>query len=287
MRPCFVRDVPWVILYLTPEECHRLGSVSNEFEDAVVHVTKAISTDVSMGVSAVAVRCKSSPDYPMGRWPPLPKRYILMEIPYAPPEFEGCSCSGASCDSSCPCYAWGSISDQFECHSGCSCGSECPHRVSQARLSHRIELRDCGAKGWGAFALEPISKGTFICRYAGAISKVSSGSAYELAMHQFYTNHELHETWYIDAEKQGNVSRWFNHSCEPNLELCCVFAGSTRPAAAIFSLRGICVGEELTFSYAKGCARADMVSSAGPCHCRSASCARFLPSVPVSANEAE
>eukprot|EP01104_Vermistella_antarctica_P015786 TRINITY_DN524_c0_g1_i3.p1 TRINITY_DN524_c0_g1~~TRINITY_DN524_c0_g1_i3.p1 ORF type:complete len:244 (+),score=36.68 TRINITY_DN524_c0_g1_i3:877-1608(+) len=55
----------------------------------------------------------------------------------------------------------------------------------------------------------------------------------------------------IDATHYGNVSRFINHSCDPNLSALPVRVDSIVPHVAFFSLRPIRVGEELTFSYGR------------------------------------
>jgi len=53
---------------------------------------------------------------------------------------------------------------------------------------------------------------------------------------------------YIDAMKMGSVSRFMNHSCNPNCraEKWCV---DGLPVIGIFAIRNITIGEELTFDY--------------------------------------
>ncbi|KAK0537852.1 hypothetical protein OC835_001623 [Tilletia horrida] len=58
----------------------------------------------------------------------------------------------------------------------------------------------------------------------------------------------------VDAAFWGNLSRYINHSCEPNLGLYPVYFGPQagyiiRPYLVFFSKREIRAGEELTFSY--------------------------------------
>ncbi|KAE8227330.1 hypothetical protein CF319_g180 [Tilletia indica] len=58
----------------------------------------------------------------------------------------------------------------------------------------------------------------------------------------------------VDATFWGNISRYINHSCEPNLTIYPVYFGPEagyiiRPYLVFFSTRVIPKGEELTFSY--------------------------------------
>lgn len=50
----------------------------------------------------------------------------------------------------------------------------------------------------------------------------------------------------------GNLSRFINHSCAPNLAMYCVFVDNVdarTPRLALFARRRIRRGEELTFDY--------------------------------------
>ncbi|XP_041638182.1 histone-lysine N-methyltransferase SETDB2 isoform X2 [Cheilinus undulatus] len=57
---------------------------------------------------------------------------------------------------------------------------------------------------------------------------------------------------FLDASKEGNVSRFFNHSCRPNLFIQNVFTDSHDPAfpvIAFFTSRVVKAGTELTWDY--------------------------------------
>ncbi|KAL9931910.1 hypothetical protein V8E36_009225 [Tilletia maclaganii] len=66
-------------------------------------------------------------------------------------------------------------------------------------------------------------------------------------------------TWYdpmltVDAAFWGNISRYINHSCDPNLQIYPVCFGPEsgfiiRPYLVFFAKKDIACGEELTFSY--------------------------------------
>lgn len=53
---------------------------------------------------------------------------------------------------------------------------------------------------------------------------------------------------YIDASKKGNISRFMNHSCNPNCELQKWVVGSSM-RIGIFAIKNIPEGAELTFDY--------------------------------------
>jgi hypothetical protein len=59
-------------------------------------------------------------------------------------------------------------------------------------------------------------------------------------------------TYSVDAGLWGNLSRYFNHSCDPNMQIYPVYTEERdirRPFLALFARRDILEGQELTFAY--------------------------------------
>lgn len=90
----------------------------------------------------------------------------------------------------------------------------------------------------------------------------------------------------IDASQFGNISRLYNHSCEPNMATYCVFSDShdsTRHEIAFFSLGQIEAGEELTFDYAGWKSDISVRNDKQPeikkdkCLCGARSCRGYVP----------
>ena len=82
-----------------------------------------------------------------------------MPMNTVPPHLLACRCTAATC---CSCEAHG----QLECGSACQCAADCGRRASQQGLAVPVQLRK-GAKGWGVYAAEPVSKGAFVASYTG------------------------------------------------------------------------------------------------------------------------
>ena len=83
-------------------------------------------------------------------------------------------------------------------------------------------------------------------------------------------------TTHIDPTRHGNVARFFNHSCSPNLMTRTFRVDSLLPAhVGLFASRDIEADEELTFSY--GEVPANREELLRPCHCGSNGCKKFLP----------
>lgn len=55
----------------------------------------------------------------------------------------------------------------LECGGACSCSADCCLRVTQQGLSVRVIVVRQRFTGWGLHAAQHISKGSFICEYAG------------------------------------------------------------------------------------------------------------------------
>eukprot|EP00918_Siedleckia_nematoides_P079137 GHVU01173308.1.p1 GENE.GHVU01173308.1~~GHVU01173308.1.p1 ORF type:complete len:337 (+),score=13.27 GHVU01173308.1:72-1013(+) len=78
----------------------------------------------------------------------------------------------------------------------------------------------------------------------------------------------------IDATRFGNISRFINHSCEPNCE-CQLWAVGDRFRMGIFSRQLIVAGEELTYNYG------DKNLFSESCLCGAASCINRSSTIPV------
>ena len=58
----------------------------------------------------------------------------------------------------------------FECHAACSCDLKCLLRATQpggGRSIPRMKLGFISQKGWGAFSVDAIPRGTFVAEYTG------------------------------------------------------------------------------------------------------------------------
>lgn len=110
-----------------------------------------------------------------------------------------------------------------------------------------FEVRRSKVHGKGAFALRRIRKGTRIIEYVGErVSHEEADRRYESK--DAGDNHTflfiVDSRTVIDAGVDGNDSRFFNHSCDPNCETVIedrrIFIEAVRP---------IDTGEEMTYDY--------------------------------------
>ena len=82
---------------------------------------------------------------------------------------------------------------------------------------------------------------------------------------------------YIDAKHYGNIARFLNHSCDPNLYSALVFVEHRDrrfPRPAFFTLRDVQANEELTWSY--GSSNQTQTSDM-KCLCGSKNCCGNMP----------
>ena len=143
---------------------------------------------------------------------------------------------------------------------------------------------DFHLKGQGLTSTEYIKEGTFVIEYIGKrITEVEAKAQLESKCHSdcylyVLVEHfgETERSFYIDARETGNLARFINHSCQPNLEMVPVRVNSQDPHFAFFASKDIPTGTELTFSYG----RTNILNSERKlkkCLCGSPKCSGFLP----------
>nr|XP_031306955.1 histone-lysine N-methyltransferase EHMT1 isoform X15 [Camelus dromedarius] len=140
----------------------------------------------------------------------------------------------------------------FECNHACSCWRTCRNRVVQNGLRARLQLYRTQNMGWGVRSLQDIPLGTFVCEYVGELISDSEADVREEDSYLFDLDNKDGELYCIDARFYGNVSRFINHHCEPNLVPVRVFMSHQDlrfPRIAFFSTRLIQAGEQLGFDY--------------------------------------
>lgn len=227
----------------------------------------------------------------------------------------GCCCDESTCfDDGCACIAEGNsnytqhgmltfidniIVDPhftravFECNDVCTCALSCPNRVVQRGLAFKLKVVQTRDRGYGVEVLQEIFKGNYVIDYAGEVLsaqealqrmkvKENGQCNYLLTVREIFGEKQV--TTFIDAAKFGNVSRFINHSCEPNLILHPVRVNSSVPRLALFARHDIQIGEELSFDYGGGNSveKWDNVQERIPCRCGSTFCKGFLPVEPLN-----
>lgn len=163
----------------------------------------------------------------------------------------------------------------YECHEGCKCSRDCPNRVVERgrQVPLQIFRTDEGARGWGVRAMADIKRGQFVDKYLGEIitsaeankrrnasSMAQRKDVYLFALDKFSDPNSLDPRLAgapleVDGEFKSGPTRFINHSCDPNMR---IFARVGDHAdkhihdLALFAIRDIPKGEELTFDYVDG-----------------------------------
>ncbi|XP_066293531.1 histone-lysine N-methyltransferase EHMT2-like isoform X3 [Branchiostoma lanceolatum] len=161
----------------------------------------------------------------------------------------------------------------FECNRTCNCWMNCRNRVVQAGLRLRLQLFRTKGMGWGVRTLQDIPRGTFVCEYIGEIISDAEADQREDDSYLFDLDNKEGEVYCLDARFYGNIARFINHLCEPNLIPVRVFVDHQDlrfPRIAFFTAKDVKAEEELGFDY--GDKFWDIKSKYFSCHCAAEKC---------------
>ncbi|CAK9183690.1 unnamed protein product [Ilex paraguariensis] len=142
----------------------------------------------------------------------------------------------------------------FECGLNCVCGPDCVNRTSQGELKYRLEVFRTPKKGWAVRSWDYIPSGAPVCEYVGELMKTDdidtateNNYIFDIDCLQTMKGLDGRERrmrdvslptylerddktsdsvpeFCIDAGSTGNVARFINHSCQPNLFVQCVLS---------------------------------------------------------------
>ncbi|KAI9076572.1 hypothetical protein K1719_041558 [Acacia pycnantha] len=209
-----------------------------------------------------------------------------------PIPLEGCSCTNGCSDSekcSCAVKNGGEIpynhdgaiveakSLVYECGASCKCPPACHNRVSQHGITFQLEIFKTKTRGWGVRSLNSIPSGSFICEYIGELleekeAEKRTGNDEYLFDIGNTTNNTLwdglssllpesqsssceiveNSGFTIDALQYGNVGRFINHSCSPNLyaqDVLYDYDDKRIPHVMLFAAENIPPLQELCYDY--------------------------------------
>ncbi|KAJ2221411.1 hypothetical protein H4R99_001575 [Coemansia sp. RSA 1722] len=175
----------------------------------------------------------------------------------------------------------------MECGPWCSCSDDCVTRVVQKGSDVRFEIFRTPNKGWGVRTRQTVQKGAFVAEYVGEIITFEeaerragldaiAGVTYIFDLDKSFPSGEVAD-FSIDAKTHGNVSHFFNHSCDPNMEIRQVFVEHRDPRLhrlAFFAIRDISPNDELTFDYNPN--RSSRVDSSTECYCGALNCRGYI-----------
>jgi len=110
----------------------------------------------------------------------------------------------------------------------------------------RIRRKRSSLHGWGVFALEDINKNKRIVTYDG--EKISSKESADREDRYLRRGEiwcfRLNQRWVIDANVNGNVARFINHSCRPNC-----YSNVIDGTIWVIAGKSVTAGDELTYDY--------------------------------------
>ncbi|XP_017285070.1 histone-lysine N-methyltransferase EHMT2 isoform X5 [Kryptolebias marmoratus] len=261
----------------------------------LIRTERIICSDVAQGYENIPIPCVNAVD---DEGCPSDYKYVsencetsAMNIDRNFTHLQHCSCTDDCSSSNCLC---GQLSircwydkDQrllqefnkieppliFECNMACSCYRTCKNRVVQAGIKVRLQLYRTEKMGWGVRAMQDIPQGSFICEYVGELISDAEADVREDDSYLFDLDNKDGEVYCIDARYYGNISRFINHLCDPNLIPVRVFMlhqDLRFPRIAFFSSRDILSGQELGFDY--GDRFWDIKSKYFTCQCGSEKC---------------
>eukprot|EP00268_Persea_americana_P026928 TRINITY_DN26478_c0_g2_i1.p1 TRINITY_DN26478_c0_g2~~TRINITY_DN26478_c0_g2_i1.p1 ORF type:complete len:746 (+),score=137.20 TRINITY_DN26478_c0_g2_i1:226-2463(+) len=201
----------------------------------------------------------------------------------------------------------------FECGPNCGCGPDCINRISQKDMKYRLEVFRTPKKGWAVRSWDSIPSGAPICEYTGMIRRTDeldyvseNNFIFDIDCLQTMKGLDGRERrlgdvllhadalgktdekkldvpeFCIDAGSVGNIARFINHSCEPNLFVQCVLSSHHDIKLArilLFAADNIPPLQELTYDY--GYALDSVTGPDGtikkmPCYCGAAGCRKRL-----------
>ncbi|XP_028408266.1 uncharacterized protein LOC114530870 isoform X2 [Dendronephthya gigantea] len=141
----------------------------------------------------------------------------------------------------------------YECNMKCKCWSNCHQRVVQRGITAGLQLYKTENKGWAVRTQALIPKGTFVCEYVGEILTDSEADRRKDDCYLFDLDVKGQSILFcLDAKFYGNITRFINHSCDPNILPVRVFTDhqiKSCPRIAFFAARDIKPYEEVCSNY--------------------------------------
>ncbi|XP_072889883.1 histone-lysine N-methyltransferase EHMT2-like isoform X2 [Hemitrygon akajei] len=297
---CVINSQVWFALQLNKR-------LKQGIINRAVRTERIVSRDIARGYENVPIPCVNAVDEEMA---PEDYKYIsencetsMMNIDRNITHLQHCTCLDDCSSSNCLCgqlsiRCWydkdGRLLQEFnkiepplifECNQACSCWRSCKNRVVQSGIKVRLQLYRTEKMGWGVRALQDIPQGTFICEYVGEIISDAEADVREDDSYLFDLDNKDGEVYCIDARYYGNVSRFINHLCDPNIIPVRVFMlhqDLRFPRIAFFSSRDIRTDEELGFDY--GDRFWDIKCKYFTCQCGSEKCKHSAEAIALEQN---
>uniref|UniRef100_A0A1B0DK39 [histone H3]-lysine(36) N-trimethyltransferase n=1 Tax=Phlebotomus papatasi TaxID=29031 RepID=A0A1B0DK39_PHLPP len=174
----------------------------------------------------------------------------------------------------------------IECGSKCVVGDRCTNRRFQKYQYSPCRVFNTDKKGLGIMATDTILAGDFVMEYVGEVlnsqqfEERAANYSKDKNIHYYFM--ALRSDAVIDATIKGNISRFINHSCDPNAETQkWTVNGELR--IGFFATRTIAPGEEITFDYQYQ----RYGKEAQKCFCEAENCRGWIGEEPDSTEDEE
>ncbi|XP_029168249.1 histone-lysine N-methyltransferase SETD2 isoform X2 [Nylanderia fulva] len=172
----------------------------------------------------------------------------------------------------------------IECGPRCVVGDRCTNKRFQNCEYAKCEVFRTEKKGFGLRAVVDIMAGEFIMEYVGEVVDPKDfkrrAKEYSKDKNRHYYFMALKSDQIIDATMKGNVSRFINHSCDPNAETQkWTVNGELR--IGFFNKKCISAGEEITFDYHFQ----RYGKEAQKCYCEAPNCRGWIGDTPEEEKE--
>lgn len=181
----------------------------------------------------------------------------------------------------------------YECNKNCKCSQDCGNKLVQYGPRSGLEIfatnsTRSSTKGLGLLTKENVTKGSFVCEYAGevltkdeAVKRYMYNESNSLMNYIFCFNEHYGDNieykHFVDPSHFGNIGRYINHSCMPNCKVIPVRVNNDTPKLSIFAIRDIPTGDEITFSYGDDSQTEEVDVRRKICLCTSENCKQFMP----------
>jgi DNA-directed RNA polymerase subunit K/omega len=150
---------------------------------------------------------------------------------------------------------------------------DCGNRALQHQETAKVKVIQEGNMGFGLQAEEDISRGKLVIEYIGEIldetqmiQRLERQRILTPSDKEYYIM-ELDNGVYVDGKYEGNLSRFINHSCDPNCELQrWNVRGKIR--IGIVAIKAIKKGEALSYDYQFDTQQEDVFK----CYCQANNC---------------
>jgi len=180
-----------------------------------------------------------------------------------------------------------------ECGKYCKAGVRCQNKNFSSRNYPKLKVYKTSWGGWGLRIEQDLPANHLVIEYVGEIvdeqemfKRIKATTA---SPESISSGSQKPKNWYfmtldssriIDAGPKGNISRFMNHSCNPNCRTEKWTVGGDR-RVGLFAERNIKKGEELTFNYQFE----NICKDKQKCFCGAKNCSGFIGVKPLSESD--